>query len=100
MASGGDLTEVAYGVAQPKREGQTVHSMPVTCGQIIVTVETIIKGFEHFSLPVQMPEWSIEKLLDAQGSFVTWPYVWVRFTTKVIIICILFIFIILIACLH
>ena len=100
MASGGDLTKVAYGVAQSTKEGQTVHSMPVIGGQISVTVETIIKGFEDFSLPVPMPEWSLEKLSDAQGSFVTWPYAWVRFTTKVIIICILFIFIILIACLH
>ena len=95
-----DFTEIAYGMAQPTKEGQKVHSMPVTGGHISVTVETIVKRFEDFLLPVPMPEWSLEKLSDAQGSFVTWPYAWVRFTTKVIIICILFIFIILIACLH
>ncbi|XP_057541264.1 uncharacterized protein LOC130818984 [Amaranthus tricolor] len=27
-----------------------------------------------------MPAWSLEKLSDALGSFVTWPYAWVRFT--------------------
>ena len=63
-----------------------MHSMPVTGGHISVIVETIVKGFEDFSLSVPMPEWTLEKLLDAQGSFVTWPYAWVRFTTKVIII--------------
>ena len=78
----------------------TVHLMPVTSGHISVTMETILKGFEDFSLPVPMPEWSLEKLLDALGSFVTWPYAWVRFTTMVIIIFILFIFNFLMACLH
>ena len=62
MASGGDLTEVAYGVAQPTKEGQTVHSTPVTGGHVSVIVETIVKGFEDFSLLVPMPEWSLEKL--------------------------------------
>ena len=71
VANGGDLTEVANGVAQPTKEGQTVHSMPVTGGHISVTVETIVKGFEDFSLPAPMPEWSLEKISDAQGSFVT-----------------------------
>ena len=61
----GDLTEVAYGVAQPTKEGQTAHSMLVTGAHISVTVETIVKGFEDFSLLVPMPEWSLEKLLDA-----------------------------------
>ena len=74
VASSGDLTEVAYGMAQPTKEGQTMYSMPVTSGHISVTVETIVKRFEDFSLPVPMPEWSLEKLLDAQGSFVTWPH--------------------------
>ncbi|XP_057533090.1 uncharacterized protein LOC130810986 [Amaranthus tricolor] len=83
IASDGDLTEVAYGVAQPNKEGQTVHSMPVTSGHISVTVETIVKGFEDFSLPIPMPAWSLEKLLDALGSFVTWPYAWVRFTNMI-----------------
>ena len=32
-ASGSDLTEVAYGVAQPTREGQIVDSMHVTGGK-------------------------------------------------------------------
>ena len=100
VASGGDLTEIAYGVAQPTKEGQTVHSMPVTSGHISVTIKTILKGFEDFSLPVPMPEWSLEKLSDALSSFVAWPYAWVRFTNMVIIICTLFIFIFLIACLH
>ena len=45
-----DLTKVAYGVAQPTKEGQTVRSMPVTSGHISVTVQTIVKGFEDFSL--------------------------------------------------
>ena len=95
VARGGDLTKVAYGMVQPTHKGKTVHSMPVTSGHISVTVETIIKGFEDFSLPVPMPEWTLEKLSDAQGSFVTWPYAWVRFTAKVIIFCvILFVFII------
>ena len=95
VARGGDLTEVAFGEAQPNLVGQTVHSMPVTSDHISVTVQTIIKGFEDFSLPVPMPEWTLEKLSDAQGSFVTWPYVWIRFTAKVIIFCsILFVFII------
>ena len=75
-----------------------MHSMPVTSGHISVTIETIVKGFEDFSLPVPMPEWTLKKLSDAQGSFVTWPYVWVRFTAKVIIFCIiLFVVIISIA---
>ena len=61
VASGGDLTEVAYGVAQSTKEGQTVHSMPVTGVHISVTVETIVKGFEDFSLPV--PAFKIGHLL-------------------------------------
>ena len=100
VASDGDLTEVAYGVAQPTKEGQTMHSLPVTSGNISVAVETILKGFEDFSVPVPMPEWSIEKLSDALGSFITWPYAWVRFTNMVIIICTLFSFIFKISCLH
>ena len=100
VASDGDLTEVAYGMAQPNKEGQTVHSVPVTSGHISVAVETIVKGFEDFSLPIPMPAWSLEKLSDALGSFVTWPYAWVRFTNTVRIICTLFIFIFLIACSH
>ena len=56
MASGGDLTEVAYGGAQSTIEGQTVHFMPVIGGQISVTVETIVKGFGDFSIPIPMPE--------------------------------------------
>ena len=52
-------------MAQPTKEGQTVHSMPVIGGHISVTVETIVKGFENFSLPVPMPEWTLEKLSDA-----------------------------------
>ena len=64
VASGGDLTEVAYSVALPTREGQTMHSMPVTGSQISVTVETIMKRFEDFSHPVPMLEWSLEKLSD------------------------------------
>ncbi|XP_057543927.1 uncharacterized protein LOC130823327 [Amaranthus tricolor] len=54
--------------------------MPVTSGHISVTVKTIVKGFEDFSLPVPMSAWSLEKLSDALGIFVTWPYVWVRCT--------------------
>ncbi|XP_057527500.1 uncharacterized protein LOC130806439 isoform X2 [Amaranthus tricolor] len=56
VTNGGDLTEVAYGMAQPTKEGQTVYSMPITGGHISVTVETIVKGFEDFSLPIPMPE--------------------------------------------
>ena len=52
----GDLTEVVYGVVQPTKESQTVHSMPITGGHISVTVETILKGFEDFSVPVPMPK--------------------------------------------
>ena len=74
VASGGDLTEVAYDVAQPTKEGQIMHSMPVTGGHISVIVETIVKGFKQFSLSVPMLEWSLEKLSNALGSFVTWPY--------------------------
>ncbi|XP_057524186.1 uncharacterized protein LOC130803956 [Amaranthus tricolor] len=80
VASDSDLTEVTYGVAQPNKEGQTVHSISVTSGHISVAVEAIVKGFEDFSLPITMPAWSLEKLSDALGSFVTWPYAWVRFT--------------------
>ena len=90
MTSGGDLTEVGYGVAQPTKEGKIVYYMPVTGGHISVTVETIVKRFEDFSLPVPMPDCSLEKLSDAQGSFITWPYAWVQLTTKVIIIFIFF----------
>jgi hypothetical protein len=84
VARGGALTEVAFGVAQPTQVGQTVHSMPVTSGHISVAVETIVKGFENFSLPVPMPAWNLETLMDVHGGFVTWPYAWVRLSAKVI----------------
>ena len=51
VASGGGLIEVAFGVTQPTREGQIVHSMPVTGCHISVSVETIIKRFERFLTP-------------------------------------------------
>ena len=56
VVSSGDLTKVVYGVAQPTKEGQQMHSMSVTDGQISVAIETIINGFEDFSFPVPMPE--------------------------------------------
>ena len=65
MGSSSDLTEVAYGVAQPTKEGQIVHCMPVIGGHISVIVETIVKGFEDFSFLVPMPQWNLEKLSDA-----------------------------------
>ena len=65
VASDGDLTEVAYDVAQPTKKSQTVHLMPVTSGHVSVTVKTILKGFEDFLLLVPMLEWSFEKLSDA-----------------------------------
>ena len=71
MARGGDLTEVAYGVAQPTREDQTVDSMPVTGGHLSVAIETSIKGFWRFLNPgsnVRLEPWE-----NFRPKVVSWP---------------------------
>ena len=42
-----------------------MHSLPVIGGHISVTVETIVKGFEEFSLLVPMLEWA--KVVSSYG---------------------------------
>lgn len=74
---------VAYGRAQPSRVGQTSHLLSVANFYFNVSVDTIICGFEDFSLPVPRADWSLFVLNDAEGSFVLWPRAWVRFTDEV-----------------
>ena len=75
---------VAYGRAQPPREGRKVHLAGVRDDALSVSIDTIIFGFEDAALPIPRPEWSLEKLVDAQGSFVTWPRTLVRLYNEVI----------------
>ena len=77
---------VAHGCAQPQLEGQNVHLVPLKGDNYSVCIDTIESGFEDFSLPVPRPEWSLHKIVDARGSFVSWPCGWVQFSNEVVIV--------------
>ena len=77
VENGVELVEVAYGDAQPNKEGKTIRFRPLQDGHISVSVETIVSGFEDTSIPVPLPNVGLEKLGDARGSFISWPCAWV-----------------------
>lgn len=56
----------------------------VTSDQYCVSVVTVVGGFEDYALPVPRPEMNLVRLLDAKGSFVVWPRVWVRLPGEVL----------------
>lgn len=80
------MIAVAYGRAEPPRAGHKVHLLPVVGSYLSVRVDTVVGGFEDFSLPVPRPEQKFQNLIDAQGSSVTWPCAWVQYLDEVIYI--------------
>lgn len=82
---GGGLTVVAYGSARPTVQGQMVHSIPLSSDAYSVCIDTIVSGFEDFSLPKPRPGYNLLNLLDAKGSYVEWPRAWVHFPDKVLV---------------
>lgn len=79
----GELVEVAFGSVLPHNKEQVSHGSTVDGSQFRVSVIEVVSGHEDEPLPVPRPDWSLNTLAQAQGSFVTWPRAWVRFSEEV-----------------
>ncbi|CAH9136874.1 unnamed protein product [Cuscuta epithymum] len=76
------LVEVGGGTAFPSIPGVMCHHLPIMEGHLKVSLDTILDEHVSAPLPVPVPSVNLFTLGDAQGTFVQWPLVWVKFISE------------------
>ncbi|XP_021751360.1 uncharacterized protein LOC110717028 [Chenopodium quinoa] len=61
----------------------TVHSRPLRPQHYSVGINYVVAGFEYIRVPVPVEEDGITTLWETKGSFVQWPYDWVRLINEI-----------------
>lgn len=79
----GGLKVVASGSVKPPSDSLRVHFRPVPDDHFSVNVVHVVAGCEDMELPMTRPDFGLYTLLNARGSHVVWPCVWVSFTPEV-----------------
>lgn len=74
---------VGYGRVRVPTEAQNVHFRTREDSHFSVGVDTILDGFEDFKLPVPIENADIITMIQAHGTFVSWPCAWVQFSNEV-----------------